>query len=182
LSPAKTRTAAKKPGHGREVSRNRQDATLRNALIHELEDLYDADDQLVGAFRDFSRAAEAKPVSKLCREGIGYTKERVRRLDRAFASLGATPRTRRSDGMRGLIRNARKRAVVDKHAVAKDIVLTKSIQQISFYGLSGYSAACSLATALGEKTCLAILRKSLSEKRSAVSEEAGILKDMLKRR
>lgn len=57
-----------------------------------------------------------------------------------------------------------------------------SVQQISFYGLSGYSTACLLAARLGEKQGLKILRESQREKRSAVSEEAQILRNLVKRR
>jgi ferritin-like metal-binding protein YciE len=54
------------------------------------------------------------------------------------------------------------------------------IQQISFYGLAGYDAACAYARVLGKKDCLKILRASLREKRDAVAEEATILKGLLR--
>lgn len=159
------------------------DDVLRDLLVRALQDLYDADEQLVGAFAQLSRTARAKPVVRLCREGVNYTKERVRRLKRVFSLLGLPARGRRSDGMRGLIRSALRHTRQNrKQSLASDAGLIASVQQISFYGLSGYSAACLFAAKLGEKQCLAILRQSRSEKRGAVSEEAQILGNLVKRR
>jgi hypothetical protein len=108
-------------------------------------------------------------VVKLCREGVSYTTERVRRLERVFSLLGLPARGRRSDGMHGLIRSAlRHTRQKRKQPLPTDA--------------AGYSAACLFAAKLDEKKCLRILRQSRSEKRSAVSEEAQILRDLVKRR
>ena len=171
--------ATKQRARRRRVAGGREDSVLRDFLVRELQDLYDADKQLIGAFSKFSRSANAKPVVRLCREGVSYTKERVKRLDRVFKRLGVTSSARRCDAMRGLIRDALRRARESGQAIATDLALIKSIQQMSFYGLAGYSAACSVAGALGEKESAKILRQSLAEKRSAVSEEAQILKGLL---
>jgi ferritin-like metal-binding protein YciE len=149
---------------------------LRALLIHEIRDLYDADKQLLTAWPKLAKAASAESLVTLCREGVEYTEERIRRLDRVFELLGEPARAKPSHAMKGLIRQALDTIGEGLPEAAMDAAILAAVQKISTYGMAGYGVVHGYAQALREREIADLLDESLEEKKDAVVEEEGMAK------
>jgi ferritin-like metal-binding protein YciE len=156
--------------------------TLRDLLVDELRDLYHADKQLVKAFPRLAKAARDEKVRKLCEEGVEYTEERIRRLDKAFASLGTPARGKTCHAMAGLIQEARDTLDGDFSDAVRDAALLANIQRISHYGIASYGTVCSYAKAIGANDVAGSLARSLREKKEADEEMTELAESEINRR
>lgn len=148
---------------------------LRDLFVSDLQYLYYADKQLQKTFPRLGKAATAKSLQRLCREGVEYTAERLERLEQVFEQLDVSPRARTSHGMKGLLDEAVE--VAGKGMLAggvRDAALLAAIQRISHYGIASYGTAAAYADAVGEKRAAKILAKSLREKKEADEEMTGM--------
>ena len=149
---------------------------LNALLIYELRDLYDADRQLMTAWPKLGKAASTESLVILCREGMEYTAERIRRLDRVFDLLGEPVRTKPCYAMKGLIRQALDTIAAGFPEAAMDAAILAAVQKISTYGMAGYGIVYGYAQALSAREIADLLDESLEEKKDAVVEEEGMAK------
>jgi ferritin-like metal-binding protein YciE len=156
--------------------------TLRDLLVDELRDLYHADKQLVKAFPRLANAATDEKVRKLCEEGVEYTEERIRRLDKAFAALGTPARGKTCHAMAGLIQEASDTLDGDFSDAVRDAALLANIQRISHYGIASYGTVCSYAKAIGADDVAGNLAQSLREKKEADEEMTELAESEINRR
>jgi ferritin-like metal-binding protein YciE len=148
---------------------------LRDLFVSDLQYLYYADRQLQKVFPRLGKAAKAKSLQRLCREGVEYTAERLDRLETIFNHLKVSPRAKTSHGMKGLLEEATEVAGKAKLAGGvRDAALLSAIQRISHYGIASYGTAAAYADAVGEKRAAKILAKSLKEKKEADEEMTGM--------
>src|SRR5581483_171397 len=78
--------------------------TLRELLVHELEDLFDAESQLVKALPKMAKAASIPQLREGFEQHLKQTKEHVVRIEKAFQMLGEGATAKKCKGMAGLIR------------------------------------------------------------------------------
>src|SRR5260370_40669853 len=77
--------------------------TLRDLLLEEVKDLYDAENQIVKALPKLIKASSSDQLQKAFEEHLEKTKGHVQRLERIFEEMGERPKAKKCDGMRGII-------------------------------------------------------------------------------
>lgn len=150
---------------------------LRDVLIDELMEAYDADRQLLEAWPRLGAAAGAESLQQLCREGVDYTRTRVGRLTRAFRALGVPVRAKACDAMTALIESAFEVGEDGPAGAVKDSALLAQISKISHYGLADYASLQGFAEACGEGEVAKLMAESHLEKEEAIREEAKMAED-----
>ena len=65
--------------------------SLRTLFIHEVNDLHDAESQLVKSLPKMAKAASSEDLSLAFERHLGQTREHVRRLERVFSFLKEKP-------------------------------------------------------------------------------------------
>lgn len=148
--------------------------TLRDVLVDALMDAYDADRQLLAAWPRLGSAAQSESIQRLCDEGIDYTRERLRRLESAFAELGVPARSKICAPMAALIAAAYDVATYSAAGPARDAALLGAIQTLSHYGHASYGSIRGWAEALGEGAVLKLMARSFQEKDEAIEEMADL--------
>jgi ferritin-like metal-binding protein YciE len=148
--------------------------TLRDVLVERLMDAYDADRQLLLAWPRLGSAAEADSLRRLCDEGVDYTRERLRRLERAFAELGTPARAKPCVPMAALLEAATEVACHGPPGPVRDAALLAAIQTLSHYGHASYGSIRGFAEALAETGVVKLMAKSYKEKAEAIEEMAGM--------
>src|ERR1700716_3994230 len=83
--------------------------TMRDLLIQEMQDLYDAEKQLVKALPKMVKAASSEELSEALGNHLEETKGQVERLERAFQILDQKPKAKSCAAMKGLINEAQER-------------------------------------------------------------------------
>src|SRR5579884_789955 len=78
-------------------------ATLQDLFVEQLQDLYDAEQQILKALPKMSQAATSPQLKQAFDTHEQQTRTHVQRLEQIFQRLGKSPQGQTCKGMRGLI-------------------------------------------------------------------------------
>ncbi len=157
--------------------------TLHDAFVHELQDLYSAEKQLIQALPKMAKAASNEELTAAFEEHLEETKGHVDRLERLFEHLEASPRGHKCKAMEGLIAEGNETLKEDASSEVLDALIVSIAQKIEHYEIAGYGTARTFAQCLGLREAADTLQETLDEEsaadeklteiaESAVNEEA----------
>jgi ferritin-like metal-binding protein YciE len=139
--------------------------SLRELLVHELQDLYSAETQLVDALPLLAEAATSVKLKKGFTEHLAQTKKHVSRLEQCFKQLGETPGGEVCAAMKGIITEGQK--LLKQKAKADpavfDAALICAAQRAEHYEIAAYGCVCAFCRQLCEDGCLQLLQQTLNE-------------------
>ncbi len=136
--------------------------SLHDLLIHELCDLYDAEQQLIEVLPTMAEAAQSSKLKEAFEEHLKETEEHVLRLERAADSLEFEITEHPCDGMKGLLKEGQKLLQAPASPV-RDAAFISAAQRVEHYEIAGYGTACALAKLMGHKEALSELKDTLAE-------------------
>lgn len=137
--------------------------TLRDLLVNELKDLYNAEKQILGALPKMAKAAHSQELRQAFEEHRNQTEEHVNRLERIFQSMNLPPRGKKCEGVAGVIEEGSeffKKKIDDD---VRDAALIGAAQKIEHYEIAGYGTARTWAQLLGEEEAAGLLQQTLNE-------------------
>lgn len=137
--------------------------TLHDLFVHELRDLFDAENQLVKALPLMQQAAHAEELRAAFELHLRQTKEQVRRLERLFQGLGLSPEGKRCRAMAGLIEEGQEMIEEDADPEVRDAGLIVAAQKVEHYEIAGYGSVCTFARVLKYDDALRLLKSTLDE-------------------
>jgi ferritin-like metal-binding protein YciE len=144
-------------------------AKFEDLLLEELEDLYDAEKQIVVALPKMIAASSSDELARALQQHLDETKEHVARLERIFEEIGEEARGRDSIGAKGLI-DAGERLIEDiQKSPVLDAALIAAAQKVEHYEISAYGTARTMAEMLGQPDVADMLQETLDEE-SATDE------------
>jgi ferritin-like metal-binding protein YciE len=141
--------------------------SLRALLVHELQDLYSAEQQLVEALPTMADAARDGDLSAALREHLKQTKNHVKRLEHIFDRLETEPGAHTCLGMKGLIREAQTMMRIDAEPEVRDAALISQAQRVEHYEMAAYGTARTYAELLGDHESADLLDETLQEEGAA---------------
>jgi ferritin-like metal-binding protein YciE len=141
--------------------------SLKDVLIHELQDLYDAETQLVQALPKMAQAASNQELRDAFEHHLSETQDHVRRLDDIFGQLGISGSGETCEGMQGLIKEGEKTISTQGDPTAKDAALIAAAQRVEHYEIAAYGTARTLADELDLDDAQDLLDQTLDEEASA---------------
>ena len=137
--------------------------TLHDLLIHELRDLFDAENQLVKALPLLAKAAKSEELREAFELHTRETKEQVRRLETLFQALGASPEGKKCKAMKGLVAEAKEAIQEDADPDVLDAMLIVAAQKVEHYEIAGYGSARTFARVLKYDDAARLLEQTLKE-------------------
>lgn len=148
--------------------------TLRDVLIHELRDLYNAEQQLSKAMPRIVDAAMNPDLREAIADHASETDGQIDRLERICDQLGIDPGGEHCNAMEGLIEEAT--GIISESGTddAKDAALIAAAQRIEHYEMAGYGSARSFAERLGYTDIIDSLQETLDEESAADEALTGI--------
>ena len=141
--------------------------SVRELLIDEMRDLYDAEKQLVKALPKMVKAASNEDLSKAFQNHLEETRGHVQRLEQAFELLGEKAKSKPCDGMKGLVEEAGQQLEEDIDGPLLDSAIILAAQKVEHYEIAGYGTLATWAKALGLDEVAGLLGKTLSEEKAA---------------
>ena len=140
--------------------------SLRALYLHELNDLHDAENQLVTALPRMVKAASSEDLRLAFERHLEQTYEHVRRLERAFSSLKERPVRTKCKAMKGILEEVDE--MIDAHGdpAIKDAGLISAAQRVEHYEMAGYGCARTYAEMLDEKESAELLQETLGDERA----------------
>jgi ferritin-like metal-binding protein YciE len=137
--------------------------TLRDLYVHELKDLYSAEQQLIKALPKMKKAASNRSLAAAFNQHFEQTKRQAKRLEQILKRHDESTRGPKCEGMEGLISEGDKMAGEDAQDDVRDAGLIASAQRAEHYEIAGYGCARTYAELLGDKPGARLLNTTLRE-------------------
>jgi len=141
--------------------------TLLNLYIGELQDLYNAEKQLLKALPKMQEAASTEELAEAFGKHLIETNTHVERLETIIKDLGKKPGGEKCEAMKGLITEGDEIAEADGVDNVRDAGIIVAAQKVEHYEIAGYGSMCAFAKVLGRKQDLKLLTKTLEEEKAA---------------
>jgi ferritin-like metal-binding protein YciE len=152
--------------------------SLKALYIHELNDLHDAEVQLIQALPRMAAVVSSEDLRLTFDRRLDQTREHVRRLLRAFSRLKEKPRRVTCKAMKGILEDAEDMVKAKGDPAVKDAGLISAAQRVEHHEIAGYGCARTYADLLGQEDAAALHQQSLNDVRAmdeALSELATSL-------
>jgi ferritin-like metal-binding protein YciE len=142
--------------------------SLRELLVEELKDLYDAENQLIKALPKMAEAASSEDLRAAIEEHLEKTEQQAERLQQVFSQLDESPKAQKCKGMEGLIKEGSDIIKEDDmDPEVKDAAIISAAQRVEHYEIAGYGCVKTWASLLGEDEVASLLGQTLDEEKEA---------------
>lgn len=153
---------------------------LQQLLVDELQDLFDAEKQLVKALPKMAKAASDEELANAFRDHLEVTKGQVARLEQVFDSMDMRARSKPCHGMKGLVEEAKEMMEEDFEGNILDAALIGAARRVEHYEMAAYDTARAMAQQLGMKDAAQLLQETMREEMEADKLLGAISKRVLK--
>lgn len=152
---------------------------LREALVDEIRDLYNAEKQLTKALPKMAKGATSDELREAFESHLEETEGHVTRLERVFELLDEKPRGKHCAGMAGIVEEGSEKLQEDMEDAVLDACLIGAAQKVEHYEITSYGTAIAWAEALELSDVVEVLQETLAEEKAADEKlsalaEAGI--------
>jgi ferritin-like metal-binding protein YciE len=140
--------------------------TMNDLFVHQLQDIYYAEKQLVKALPKMAEKATDKQLKQGFLTHLDETKIHVRRLEQVFQMHGAEVKAVDCPAIDGIIEEADEviGEVEDKSVL--DAALINAAQAAEHYEITRYGSLIAWAKQLGRNDCASVMQKTLDEERA----------------
>jgi ferritin-like metal-binding protein YciE len=139
--------------------------TLNDLFIHQLKDLYAAEQQLLQAMPKMEEKITSGELKRSMGRHREETQYQVNRLEKVFESLGVQPKAEKCKAMEGLLKETQEFMEEEADKPVMDAGLIALAQRIEHYEIAAYGTACTYAKYLGHQEALRLLKETLSEEK-----------------
>jgi ferritin-like metal-binding protein YciE len=140
--------------------------TLNDLFVHQLEDIYYAEQQITKALPEMVAKASNAELKKGFETHLAQTKEHVKRVEQVFEMHGVKAKGVTCPAIDGIIKEANEVAgeVQDKKVL--DAALIAAAQAVEHYEITRYGTLVAWAKQLGRNDCASVLEKNLAEEKA----------------
>lgn len=155
---------------------------LQSLLKHELEDLYNAEEQIIEALPKMIEAAKDKLLKKSLTDHLNVTRKQLTRLEKVKKMLGTNKKEdmnlfqrlfmkenggHHCEAMEGLVKEGDKLLAEEMVPNVMDAAIIAACQKIEHYEISSYGTARAYALQLGLDKVVTLLEETLNEEYEA---------------
>ncbi len=148
--------------------------SLRDHLVEELNDLVDAEQQLIMALPQMAEKASARELKAAFRGHLAETKTHVKRATQALRLLGETSIGKACEAMKGLVEEGEELMNGADKSALLDAMLITAAQKVEHYEIATYGTVRTYAQVLGEKGVATLMTQTLREEKAADKKLTGI--------
>jgi ferritin-like metal-binding protein YciE len=142
--------------------------TLQQLLIEQMQDLYDAEHQLIVVIPRMAEAARGDALRMALLSHVDETRVHVNRLEEVFTHLGVVATRRNCVGIAGIVdESVRLLKHADIDGAVLDAGLIAGAQKAEHYEMCGYGTCVAWARTLGLHQVASRLEETLVEEKAA---------------
>jgi ferritin-like metal-binding protein YciE len=141
--------------------------TMQDLLIHQLRDIYSAEQMLTKALPKMKESASTEELATAFGDHLAETENQVARLDQVFKILGERPSGVKCKAMEGLIAEADEILDEAGNEAVIDAGIIAAAQRVEHYEISAYGSAKAFATLLGLSDVVKLLNETQLEETAA---------------
>jgi len=138
-------------------------SNLRELLIEELKDIYDAEQRITKALPKMAKAADSEELKEAFQEHLAQTQEHVKRLEQVFEQLDETAKKKQCKAMTGLLEEGDEIMEEDFAPDVRDAALITAAQKVEHYEMAAYGSLRTWAELIGEDEVVNLLQTTLDE-------------------
>src|SRR6188472_3680624 len=142
-------------------------ATLREALVDEVKDLYNAEKQLTKALPKLAKNATNPKLRDALTSHLSETENHVARLEQVFGLLDEKVKGKLCDGMQGIIEEGNSMLEEVEEGAVMDACIIAGGQRAEHYEMAAYGTCIAWAEALGLGDVARLLKQTLAEEKAA---------------
>jgi ferritin-like metal-binding protein YciE len=141
--------------------------TFDDLFVHQLQDIYYAEKQLVKALPKMAEKATSPQLKQAFLSHLEETKGHVVRVEQVFKMHGVEPKAVDCPAIDGIIKEANEIAgeVSDKQVL--DAALIAAAQAAEHYEITRYGTLVAWAKQLGRNDCASVLEQTLEQEHAA---------------
>lgn len=150
--------------------------SIRELMIDQMKDLYDAEKQLVKALPKMAKAANNDDLREAFENHLEQTRGHVTRLEQAFEMMDEKAKSKPCAAMKGLIQEGSETMAEDFSEPLLDSAIICAAQKVEHYEIAGYGSVCAWAKSIGMDDVAELLEETLNEEKEAdekLTEIAG---------
>jgi ferritin-like metal-binding protein YciE len=141
--------------------------SFEGLFIQQIEDLYDAENQLTQALPKMADAANSTQLKQAFTTHLRETQNHVQRLEQIFQQIGRSPKRETCKAMKGLVSEGEEMIKANAGPGVKDAGLIAAAQRVEHYEMAGYGTARTFAERLGHAEAARLLQATLTEEQMA---------------
>lgn len=153
--------------------------SLDDLLVHELQDIYNAESQIVKALPKMIKAASHPELQSAFEEHLEQTEGQIERLEQVFKLLGVPAKGRKCEGMAGLLEEGKKTMEEDALPSVKDAALIAAAQKVEHYEIAAYGCVCTYAEMLGHEQAHQLLAQTLDEEETTDQKLSALAENII---
>jgi ferritin-like metal-binding protein YciE len=140
--------------------------TMNDLFVHQLQDIYYAEKQLVKALPKMAEKATDQQLKQGFLTHLDETKTHVQRLEQVFQMHGAEAKAIDCPAIDGIIKETNQITgeIADKAVL--DAALIDAAQAAEHYEITRYGSLIAWAKQLGRNDCASVLQKTLEEEKA----------------
>jgi ferritin-like metal-binding protein YciE len=137
--------------------------SLDDLLVHELQDIYNAESQITKALPKMIKAAMHPELKAAFDQHLQETENQIDRLEQVFKLLGVPAKGRKCEAMAGIIAEGQKTMEEDATPNVLDAALIAAAQRVEHYEIAAYGCVATYAEMLGYDQAHKLLGQTLDE-------------------
>jgi ferritin-like metal-binding protein YciE len=149
-------------------------ATLREALVEEVKDLYNAERQLTKALPKLAKNSTNPKLREALLSHLRETEGQVDRLEQVFRLLDEKPKGKLCEGMQGIIEEGNAMLEEVEEGAVMDACIIAAGQKSEHYEMASYGTCIAWAEAAGLADVAALLQQTLAEEEAADKKLSAI--------
>ena len=153
--------------------------SVRELLIEQMRDLYDAEKQLVKALPKLAKTASNEQLKEAFESHLEQTRGHVERLEQAFELLDQKAKSKPCEAMKGLVEEGKATMEEDLTDALMDSAIIGTAQKVEHYEIAGYGTLKSWARSLGLDEVAELLEATLEEEKEADQKLTQVAGDIL---
>ena len=152
-------------------------SSLRDLFVHDLEDVYYAENELLDVLSELAEQTEDEEIAQAFRNHREETEGHVDRLDQVFEKLGQEPEHEECEGIEGLITEHEEFLEMDSDQDVLDLHNLVAAQKTEHYEIAAYGNLAVIADRLGEGEVGDLLHETLEEEKAALDKVATLTEE-----
>jgi ferritin-like metal-binding protein YciE len=157
-------------------------ASLREHLVEELNDLLNAEQQLIETLPEMQEKASNKQLKAAFRSHLAQTRTHEKRVTQALKKLGEKPAPKTCEAMEGLLEEGSELMSSADGGALLDAMLITAAQKVEHYEIATYGCVRTYAQVIGEAGVAKILEQTLKEEKAADKKLTGIAEGAVNKR
>lgn len=137
--------------------------SLEDLYMEKLQDVYDAEQQIVKALPKMAKAATAPELKQSFEMHMQQSQDQAARIEQIFEQIGSKAKGKPCKAMQGIIAEGEELMSKGGDPSVMDAGLIAAAQKVEHYEIAGYGTLRTWANLLGHQEAASLLQQTLNE-------------------